>query len=423
MMLDLRPRDSEHAFLSSWRRFYDAPYAYYDGLAALPPGDVLVVGAGTGNDVAAAPRRTDRRVTAVEIDPAIARLGRALHAENPYADPRVRLVVDDARSFFQRAPSGGYALVVFGFLDSHRLLSAFSSVRLDNFIYTLEGMREVRRLLAPGGRAALSFASNERWIHERLLSLLDGAFERPTAFFVEPTGYANGVLYLNQKTEPAPVSRRGALVPSDDWPFLYLRERAIPRHNLLFLALAMALSAAALLLLPSGERRLRLPYFFLGAAFFLLETSNVVRMALLYGSTWWVNTIVFAGILLLVLLSNLVAARFRVPLHACLALVALLILAAALVPSEALLTLPAWPRALAAVVVFLGPVFFGGLVFARLIESETRLYEAYGSNVLGAVVGGTAEYLSLVLGFRFLLALALAFYLAVFLLLRRSAAR
>ena len=246
-------------------------------------------------------------------------------------------MIDDARSFFQRAPSGGYALVVFGFLDSHRLLSAFSSVRLDNFIYTLEGMREVRRLLAPGGRAALSFASNEPWIHERLLALLDRGFERPSAFFVDQAGYANGILYLNEKGDAKPVPRRRALVPTDDWPFLYLRERAVPRHNLLFLAVAVALSAAALWLLPSGERRLRLPYFFLGAAFFLLETSNVVRMALLYGSTWWVNTVVFAGILLLVLLANLTAARFRVPLGACLALVALLILAAALVPSEALL--------------------------------------------------------------------------------------
>jgi SAM-dependent methyltransferase len=422
MMLDLRPRPAEHAFLSGWRSFYDAPYGSYAELEPLPAGDVLVVGAGTGNDVAAALRRTDRRVTAVEIDPAIAGLGRRLHAEKPYADPRVTLVIDDARSFFQRAPSGSYALVVFGFLDSHRLLSAFSSVRLDNFIYTLEGMREVRRLLAPGGRAALSFASNEPWIHQRLLALLDRAFERPTAFVVDSAGYANGILYVNQKTAAAPVASRSVLVPSDDWPFLYLRERAIPRHNLLFLAVAIALSAGALLLLPRGERRLRLPYFFLGAAFFLLETSNVVRMALLYGSTWWVNTVVFAGILLLVLLANLVAARVRVPLPLSLALVALLILAAALLPSEALLALPAWPRALVAVLVFLGPVFFGGLVFARLIESETRLYEAYGSNVLGAVLGGTAEYLSLVLGFRFLLALALAFYLAVFLLLRKEAA-
>jgi hypothetical protein len=146
-------------------------------------------------------------------------------------------------------------------------------------------------------------------------------------------------------------------------------------------------------------------------------------MALLYGSTWWVNTVVFAGILLLVLASNLTAARLRVPLGACLALLALLILVAALVPTAALLSLPAWPRALVAVVVLLGPVYFGGLIFARLIEREERLFEAYGSNVLGAVLGGSAEYLSLVLGFRFLLALALVFYLTVFLLLRRSGVR
>jgi hypothetical protein len=73
-----------------------------------------------------------------------------------------------------------------------------------------------------------------------------------------------------------------------------------------------------------------------------------------------------------------------------------------------------------AVALFLGPVYFGGLVFARLIAREARLFEAYGSNVLGAVLGGAAEYLSLLMGFRFLLALALAFYVVVFVLLRRG---
>jgi SAM-dependent methyltransferase len=420
MMLDLRPRTVEHAFFSGWRSFYDGPYANYAAMEPLPPGDVLVVGAGTGNDVAAALRRTDRHVTAVEIDPVIADLGRRLHAERPYQNPRVTLVIDDARSFFHRARSGQYALVVFGFLDSHRLLSAFSSVRLDNFIYTEEAMAEVRRLLVPGGRVALSFASNESWIHERLLALLDRAFSHPTGYTVDREGYANGILYLNERVASAPIPRRHALVPTDDWPFLYLRERRIPGHNLLFLLLAVTMSAAALFVLPRGERRLRLPYFFLGAAFFLLETSNVVRMALLYGSTWWVNTVVFAGILVLVLLGNLTAARWQVPIGACMALLAALILAAATVPAEALLGLSPWTRAIVAVALFLGPVYFGGLIFARLIQNETRLYEAYGSNVLGAVVGGTAEYLSLVFGFRFLLAVALLFYLAVFLLLRRS---
>ena len=421
MMLDLEPRPDEHDFLAGWRSFYDAPYGRYAQIKDLPPGDVLVVGAGTGNDVAAALRQTDRKVTAVEIDPAIADLGRRLHAESPYSDPRVTLVIDDARSFFNRCPDERYALVVFGFLDSHRLLSAFSSVRLDNFIYTLEAMKEVRRMLVPGGRVGLSFASNAPWIHERILALLDGAFERPTWVTADPYRYANGLLYMNVRSAtPAEVPDRRAIVPTDDWPFLYLRDRRIPGHNLLFLLVAVSMSATALLILPRGERRVRFPYFFLGAAFFLLETSNVVRMALLYGSTWWVNTVVFAGILVLVLLSNLTAARWRVPVSACLVPLAGLIVAAAVLPSEVLLALPPWPRAIVAVAVFLGPVYFGGLIFARLIQNEPRLYEAYGSNVLGAVLGGTMEYVSLILGFQFLLAVALLFYLLVFVLLRRA---
>ena len=45
--------------------------------------------------------------------------------------------------------------------------------------------------------------------------------------------------------------------------------------------------------------------FLLGAGFMLLETKGVVHMALLFGSTWVVNSIVFASILLMILLSNL----------------------------------------------------------------------------------------------------------------------
>ena len=444
MILDLGPHSDEHPFLTEWRSFYDASYPAAE---SLPPGPILVVGAGTGNDVAAALRNTDRRVTAVEIDPGIAELGRQLHPEGPYEDPRVTLVVDDARSFFHRTEER-YAMVVFGLLDSHRLLSSFSSVRLDNFIYTRESMGEVHRLLVPGGRVALSFVTVRPWVHQRLLALVDEAFDLETTVSVNPRGYANGTLFENGRAPeaddggrtleavvpsepiaaPAPSEAEGpgelsvgsVEVPTDDWPFLYLRQRSIPTHNKVFLALALLLSAGALLLLPTGERRIRLPYFFLGAAFFLLETSNVVRMSLLYGSTWWVNTVVFAGILALVLLSNLTAHFWRVPLGVCLAALSVGIVLAAAIPSDLLLALPAGPRAVVAVALFLGPVYFGGLVFARLISRETRLFEAYGSNVLGAVLGGAAEYLSLLMGFRFLLALALAFYVAVFLLLRKD---
>jgi hypothetical protein len=273
---------------------------------------------------------------------------------------------------------------------------------------------------------ALSFVTVRPWIHDRLLALVDGSFDLETRVSVDPKGYANGTLFLNGRAAWAgstpPAAEPEVEVPTDDWPFLYLRRRSIPPHNRVFLGLAVLLSAAALLLLPKGERRIRLPYFFLGAAFFLLETSNVVRMALLFGSTWWVNTVVFAGILVLVLLSNLTAHHWRVPLGWCIAAIAVGILLAAALPSEMLLGLGPWTRGVVAVALLLGPVYFGGLIFARLITRETRLFEAYGSNVLGAVLGGAAEYLSLLLGFRFLLVLALAFYLIVFALVRRGEA-
>ncbi len=52
-----------------------------------PPGKVLVLGSGTGNDVAAALGAGAESVTAVEIDPVILDIGRNLHPQKPYDDP------------------------------------------------------------------------------------------------------------------------------------------------------------------------------------------------------------------------------------------------------------------------------------------------------------------------------------------------
>ena len=51
--------------------------------------------------------------------------------------------------------------------------------------------------------------------------------------------------------------------------------------------------------------------FFLGAGFMLLETKGVVHMALLFGATWMVNSIVFFAILTMILLSNLYVLAVR----------------------------------------------------------------------------------------------------------------
>jgi len=420
MILDLRAPD-QNPVLRSVRDTYDAPYR---DEAKLPPGPILVVGAGSGNDVAAALRSTTRAIDAVEIDPSIIEVGKRLHPEQPFQNPRVTIINDDARSFFQRTKQK-YALVVFGFLDSHTLLSTYTSVRLDNFIYTRESLARVRQLLVPGGELYLSFSSNTPWIHQRITNLVTEAFGRPT--IVDIREHGSGVVYHNVNLPETGGARSDTPaaqveIPTDDWPFLYLRSRTIPAHYAGFALIIVLLGTASLLLLPRGQRHVRAPFFLMGAAFFLLETSNVVRLSILFGSTWLVNVLVFSAILVLVLLANLTRARSR---RLGLGWVSLLLLATVaigyFVPAHVLLAIGSRSvRAAAAGIIFLAPVYFAGLLFATLIENEQSFYQAYASNVLGAMVGGACEYLSLVLGFKVLVLVTLAFYVATVFAIRAT---
>ena len=60
--------------------FYQWPYQVFGNTFD----DVLILGAGTGTDVAAALRHGAKHVDAVEIDPVILNLGRARHPDHPY---------------------------------------------------------------------------------------------------------------------------------------------------------------------------------------------------------------------------------------------------------------------------------------------------------------------------------------------------
>jgi hypothetical protein len=76
---------------------YNLPYRFYPS-----PTSVLVLGAGTGNDVAAALRNNAGSIVAVEIDPLILRLGKDFHFERPYDSPCVRSVLNDARNYVEK---------------------------------------------------------------------------------------------------------------------------------------------------------------------------------------------------------------------------------------------------------------------------------------------------------------------------------
>jgi hypothetical protein len=59
----------------------------------------------------------------------------------------------------------------------------------------------------------------------------------------------------------------------------------------------------------------------------------------------------------------------------------------------------------------LGPIAFAGVIFARCFRDSPHPDIAFGSNIAGAVVGGLSEAVSMLVGFRHLLLLAIAFYL------------
>ncbi len=135
-----------------------------------------MVGAGTGNDVAAALRAGAGHVEAIEIDPAILLTGRLSHPEKPYSDARVHAVINDARSFL-RTTEQTFDLVVYGLLDSHTLLSQGSSVRLDSFVYTVEGLREARARLKSDGMLSLSFTVLSDALGRKIYLMLQQAFD------------------------------------------------------------------------------------------------------------------------------------------------------------------------------------------------------------------------------------------------------
>jgi hypothetical protein len=159
----------------------------------------------------------------------------------------------------------------------------------------------------------------------------------------------------------------------------------------------------------------------MGGAFLLLETKNVVQFALLFGTTWFVNSLVFAGVLISVYLAVETARHAPLPpppILYCLLLGALVVSWA--VPQESLLNLSPAPRFLAAVAIAFAPIFLANLVFAQRFRDVGSSTVAFGANLLGAIVGGMLEYLSLETGYRFLLVVVAALYGLAFLLRPRA---
>jgi hypothetical protein len=173
----------------------------------------------------------------------------------------------------------------------------------------------------------------------------------------------------------------------------------------------------------TSPRALQWHFFFLGAAFMLLETSIVSRMALLFGTTWMVNSIVISGLMVLIVAANLVV-HWRPRIAVTFAYVGIFasILAAYIIPPEAFFLGSFWAKVFASTAILCLPVFFAGIVFIVSFAREGFRSEALGSNLLGALLGGMLESISMWTGMKSILVLVALFYALSWILLPQPAA-
>lgn len=402
----------------------------YQRLAGGSLGRVLVVGAGTGNDVAVALSKGAAHVDAVEIDPKILDLGRSRHPDRPYQDPRVTTHVDDGRAFLERTDAR-FDLILFALPDSLVLVTGGGAIRLESYLFTREAMETVREHLTERGGFAMYNLYREDWLVDRYAGTVAAAFgHEPCVDKVERVAgeavISIAVRETDQRCEAAVAASDRVAPSTDDRPFPYFRGGSIPSLYLFALAGILLTSLLAVRFLAGPFRSMR-PYadlFFMGAAFLLLETKSVTTFALLFGTTWVVNAIVFAGVLLAVLLAVETTRRFPTPALPLLYVgIAAALILAYIVPNASLLALPVLPRLVAAVSLAFAPIYLANLVFAKRFAGTADAASAFGINILGAMVGGCIEYLALIVGFRNLLIVAGLLYLAAFALLPRRGLR
>ena len=432
----------------------------------------LIVGAGSGNDVAAAVRSGVKHVDAVDLEPVILGIGSRWHPNRPYSNTRVSVFQADGRQFLRRSGQV-YDFVAYALPDSLMLHSGYASLRLESFLYTKEAFSDVRAALEPGGIFAIYNVYRQWWVAARVAALAREVFGvEPIVFSlpyrerIGPGGAAgssmtmilvsngasprlegirerlksDGSFWLNQvpaasvaangfgarppgtaveaagpwsRIAPARVEEQGmGRLPSDDWPFLYLREARIPDLNLRGMVL-IGLVAAVLLsrLVPKGWNGMSGTMFFLGAAFMLLETRATVQMALLFGSTWVVSAIVIASILVMILVANILVARVGSGWVSAAWVGLFLTMGLNLVfPPSRFLGLPPVLQVVGVCTLSFAPILFAGVLFASFFAQSPSPDRDFGANVAGALLGGLSENLSMVIGFQGLLLLVIGYY-------------
>lgn len=413
---------------------YDIPLLLHPN-----PESYLIVGAGAGNDAAGGLRNGIKEITAVEIDPAIISIGRRYHPESPYSSPSVRIVNDDARSFFATTEEK-FDVISFGLLDSHTM-TAMTNARLDHYVYTRESIQRAKSLLTDGGIMVLTFEAQKPFIADRMARVLEDVFsEEPIFFRIPTTQYGwGGIMFItgdlaNAKKQIAQNQRlndyidflqrnftdslpKNTLIATDDWPYIYLETPRIPTLFfllvvLMFLILARSSRKWHASDIISRWSRSHWHFFFLGSAFLLLEVQNISKASVVLGNTWAVNAVIISGVLVMALLANLLVYKFpNIQVRfAYFALITTCILLY-FVDLAQFAFLPYAVKALVVGSLTTLPMLFSGIIFIRSFAIVERKNDALGANLVGALVGALLQSITFVVGIKALLLVVAGLYL------------
>jgi len=434
-----------HQSMIPWQ--YKEPF--YRRVYQIFPGSsfhhALILGAGSGSDTATALAYGVQSITAVEIDPTILQLGKQFNPDQPYSNPRVKLVVNDGRNFLENTTER-YDLIIFALPDSLTLTSSNTSLRLESFLLTQNSIAAARAHLTSNGLLILYNFYRTNWLVDKLVNMVGHTFNQEP-FVSTYGGRGRGAVIMDgprlaslppgefgqYHEDPNPGTSRLRMIgegfyplsssstpATDDWPFLYLVGHSFPLIYIEGLAMVLVFALAGTLTLAPRKvlRRFDWHMFFLGAAFMLLEVKSLTTFSLLFGSTWLVNSLVFFAILSSVLLAILVNRRLKIkriaPIY--LLLFGILILNIFLPPEALLLSNPVVRYILASALAFT-PVFLANIIFTNSFRDSETADIAFASNLLGIMVGGGLEYFSMLIGYRLLLIPVIVFY-ALALLLR-----
>lgn len=423
------PHQELHCVACPKEPFYDQVYEWFPGRTY---DNVLIVGAGSGSDVALvlANNPDVQRIDAVEIDPRIMQIGIADHPDHPYDDPRVHRYINDGRAFLQSTDQQ-YDLVIFALPDSLTLVSQAANVRLESFLFTEEAFQSVAKHLSDEGVFVLYNYYRDPWLVAKIATMLQDTFGGEShappllrTYEAVMATIAHGPLVQQlagaqppgDHSEPIPdVGEPTPQVATDDWPFLYLRNGFVADYYIVALAIILlgALIAVGIGARVTGTsfRRFSPHFFVLGIAFLLLETRSLVSFSLLFGTTWLVNALAFFGVLGSVLVAIFINWRFPIRRPNLLyAMLFVCIAVAWLLPPEDLLIDPPWLRYALGVTLAFAPVFFANLVFSHSFRDTRTADMAFASNLLGSMVGGALEYLALITGYQALLLVVAGLY-------------